>query len=274
MVSNVFNLCTAQNYGGGGVYACQISSCALISGCDFQMCKASYDGGGLRLDNFGVSGSGCIGEEDGEGGSSCVFECSFTSCSLNTNWGGGMYCRTVPAAFKMRSIQFISCSAMGYGGDNPFYECYTTNTDEKRACYGHDYSSLTGWTLQDTEKKDWLKIGILNRFVASRGGSAEEFCGANESYACRTIGIAVEKSVIQVSLSVTLIEGDHASEATTIDIWTKKISVIGKGRTESSIETGALSSSSSSFSSSSTHSFFFLQFFLRKKVIQQLRFIS
>ncbi|KAH7829114.1 uncharacterized protein MONOS_9958 [Monocercomonoides exilis] len=221
MVSNVFNSCTAQNYGGGGVYACEIRSCALVSGCDFQNCKAHHDGGGLRLVNFQVSGSRCIGEEDGEGRSSCVFDCNFTLCFVENANGGGMFCKTVHATqFKMRSIQFPSCTAStkggglffspwkevllsdklyffflffhdcsclsdpSYGDDihyedrynlylgsgNPFYECYTTNTDEKRVCYGHDYSSSTGWTFQHTEKKEWLKRGIHNRFVAVSGG--------------------------------------------------------------------------------------------------------
>eukprot|EP00770_Monocercomonoides_exilis_P015629 MONOS_15579.1-p1 / transcript=MONOS_15579.1 / gene=MONOS_15579 / organism=Monocercomonoides_exilis_PA203 / gene_product=unspecified product / transcript_product=unspecified product / location=Mono_scaffold01277:11128-12398(+) / protein_length=407 / sequence_SO=supercontig / SO=protein_coding / is_pseudo=false len=255
IVNNTFDSCTAQTWVGGGVYVYSISTCVRIGGCDFQNCKAHHDGGGLRLDNFQVSGSGCIGEEDGEGGSSCVFDCSFTSCSLANNWGGGMYCVTVPAAFKMRSIQFISCSAVSTGGglyfypnqatapndkiycyflffheckcsanppyghdvmyydrynfylssNNPFYECYTTNTDEKRVCYGYDYTG-SSWTYDQTMKKDWLKRGILNRFVAVSGGGEEELCGLDESSACRTIGVAVIRSVIQVSLSVTLME--------------------------------------------------------------------
>ncbi|KAH7829304.1 uncharacterized protein MONOS_12098 [Monocercomonoides exilis] len=153
IVSNVFNSCTAHNFGGGGVYAYQISSCALVSGCDFQMCKAHHDGGGLRLFNFSVPGSGCIGEEDGEGGSSCVFECNFTSCSTISTWGGGLYCNTVPAAFKVRSIQLISCSATANGGGlyfesrntavptNYFY-CYFLFFHECKCSantpYGHD----------------------------------------------------------------------------------------------------------------------------------------
>ncbi|KAH7828753.1 uncharacterized protein MONOS_14570 [Monocercomonoides exilis] len=204
-----------------------------------------------------------------------------------------MFCHTVPAAFKMRSIQFISCSAMTRGGGfhlepakqtapnetiycyflffheckclanvpyghdiayadhyslylesgNPFKECYTTNADDRRMFYEH-YDG-TNWIHKHTEKWNWLKRGILNRFVAVSGGSTEELCGLDESSACRTICVAVSRSVIQVSLSVTLMEGDHTSETATIDIEGKKISVIGKGRTESSIETGALSSSSS-----------------------------
>ncbi|KAH7828823.1 uncharacterized protein MONOS_14792 [Monocercomonoides exilis] len=113
---------------------------------------------------------------------------------------------------------------------------------DQRVCYGYEYTESKGWTYQHTEKKDWLKRGILNRFVAVSGGGEEELCGLDESSACRTIGVAVEKSVIQVSLSVTLMEGNHTSETTTINIETKKISVIGKGRETCSIGTGALSS--------------------------------
>ncbi|KAH7823042.1 uncharacterized protein MONOS_1346 [Monocercomonoides exilis] len=304
IANNTFGSCTAQNRYGGGVFVYTISTCVQISGCEFQNCKAHSYGGGLYLDNFNVSGSGCIPTENGEGESACVFNCCFPSCSAINNGGGGMHCRSVPNQFKMRNAQFISCSAMRHGGglylypyrqtsqndviycyflffheckciststpyghdmmyfdpynvfkssNNPFYECYTTNENDKSVCYGYDLANAGAWSYQHTEKKDWMKRGILNRFVASGGGSAEEFCGIDESSACRTIGIAVEKSVIQMSLSVTLMEGNHTSEATTIDIGTKKISVIGKGKTESLIGTGALSSTRELFSVSTGH---------------------
>ncbi|KAH7818021.1 uncharacterized protein MONOS_3148 [Monocercomonoides exilis] len=289
IANNTFNACTAQTWIGGEMCIYVISSCVRISGCEFQNCKANNGGGGLHLNNFQVS-EGCIPTENGEGESACVYDCSFTSCSLASTGGGGMYCKNVPNKFKMRSIQFISCSASARGGglrlhplrqtsqkdviycyflffheckcsaatpygcdvmyydrynlflssDNPFYECYTTNSDEKRVCYGYNYTDSKGWTYDQTSKKDWLKRGILNRFVAVSGGNAEELCGLDESSACRTIGVAVEKSVIQVSLSVTLMEGNHTSKTTTIVIGTKEISVIGKGRTESLIGTGAV----------------------------------
>eukprot|EP00770_Monocercomonoides_exilis_P008089 MONOS_8047.1-p1 / transcript=MONOS_8047.1 / gene=MONOS_8047 / organism=Monocercomonoides_exilis_PA203 / gene_product=unspecified product / transcript_product=unspecified product / location=Mono_scaffold00293:421-1694(-) / protein_length=424 / sequence_SO=supercontig / SO=protein_coding / is_pseudo=false len=114
--NNSFNACTAQKDEGGGMYALSISTCVRISGCEFQKCKANYYGGGLFLQSFNVSGSSCIGTENGKGESACVFECSFASCTLTNYNGGGMYCATVPAAFKMRSLQFISCSAVSYGG--------------------------------------------------------------------------------------------------------------------------------------------------------------
>ncbi|KAH7814949.1 uncharacterized protein MONOS_16686 [Monocercomonoides exilis] len=49
---------------------------------------------------------------------------------------------------------------------------------------------------------------------------------------------------VQISLAITLMDGNHTSEATTIEIGEKKISVIGKGKDKSSIGTGALSLSS------------------------------
>ncbi|KAH7821715.1 uncharacterized protein MONOS_2678 [Monocercomonoides exilis] len=58
---------------------------------------------------------------------------------------------------------------------------------------------------------------------------------------------------IQISLAITLLEGNHTSETTTIEIGEKKISVIGKGRTESSIGTGTLSSVGTLFSVSAGH---------------------
>ncbi|KAH7814957.1 uncharacterized protein MONOS_12879c2 [Monocercomonoides exilis] len=294
--SNYFNSCSAQVNVGGGICVYIISTCVRISKCDFQNCKAKERGGGLFLENFQVS-EGCIGEENGEGESACVFDCSFTSCSLTNSWGGGMYCYNIPTAFKMRSIQFISCSATSAGGGlyfypnqatapddkiycyflffheckcrttstpyghdveyvdsfnvylnsgNPFYECYTTNTNEQRMCYAYNYSNAGAWSHQHTEKWNWLKRGILNRFVAVSGGGEEELCGLDESSACRTIGVAVDKSKIQVSLSVTLMGGNHISETATIEIGTKKIIVVGAGIEKSSNGTEANSYSSSS----------------------------
>ncbi|KAH7816397.1 uncharacterized protein MONOS_16284 [Monocercomonoides exilis] len=245
--NNVFNACTAQNHYGGGLYVYGISTCVRISGCEFQNCKASYYGGGLYLDNFQVSGSGCIGTESGGGESACVFDCSFTSCSITNTGGGGMFCKTVPATqFKMRSVQFISCSAFREGGGlysgNPFYECYTTNADDRRMCYAYNYSNAGAWTFQHTEKKDWLKDKTI--YVSVNGNDSYELCGANTTFPCLTVKKAFEMCEIQISLTITLMDGDHQSEATTNEIGEKKISVIGKGSETSSIGTGALSSPS------------------------------
>ncbi|KAH7824925.1 uncharacterized protein MONOS_8169 [Monocercomonoides exilis] len=299
--NNVFNSCSAQIYYKGGMYSCLISTCALISGNDFQNYKPSYDGGVLRLDSFGVYGSGCIGEEDGEGGSSCVFECNFTSCSLTSTWGGGMYCRTVPAAFKMRNIQFISCSASANGGglflqpnrattsDNklycfflffhecscrdankprghdvehadtynlyldsgtPSHECSTTYTDDQRVCFAYNYANASVWTYDQTMKMDWLKDKTI--YVSVSGNDSSPLCGANESNPCLTVKKAFEMCETQISLTITLMEGDHQSETATIAIGEKKISVIGKGKAASVIGTSALSSTSTALFSISS----------------------
>ncbi|KAH7830592.1 uncharacterized protein MONOS_699 [Monocercomonoides exilis] len=281
---------------GGGMYAFTISTCVRISGCEFQNCKANSQGGGLLLHTFDVSVTGCIGTESGEGESACVFDCSFTSCSITNTWGGGMYCYGVPYQFKMRSIQFISCSTAANGGglcfrpektekpddgfycyflffheckcrttstpyghdvyyvdyysshlhSNPFYECYTTNSNDKRICYVYNYSSSESWVYQHTEKKDWLKDKTI--YVSVNGSDGYELCGSNETYPCLTVKKAFEMCEVQISLAITLLDGNHTSEAATIDIGEKKISVIGKGRMESSIGTGALSSVGTLFS--------------------------
>ncbi|KAH7819042.1 uncharacterized protein MONOS_4378 [Monocercomonoides exilis] len=301
--NDVFNACSAQNRYGGGLYAVTISTCVRISGCEFQNCKANGAGGGLDLDYFQVSVQGCIGAENGGGEGACVFDCIFTSCSVTGNDGGGMRCANIPATlYKMRSIQFISCTATAYGGGlyfnpnrattqnetmycyfllfheckcrtesnpyghdmvyadynndflsskNPLYDCYTTNTDNKRVCYGYNYVNAGDWTYDQTSKKDWLKDKTI--YVSVNGNDEYELCGANESYPCLTVKKAFDMCEVQISLIITLLEGDHTRETTTIEIETKKISVIGKGRTESSIGTGALSSTGSLFSVSTGH---------------------
>ncbi|KAH7821693.1 uncharacterized protein MONOS_7433 [Monocercomonoides exilis] len=133
--NNSFISCAALTDEGGGMFAYSISTCAIISGCEFHKCSANYDGGGLYLDYFNVSGSNCIGTESGKGESACVFECSFTSCSLSRNCGGGMYCASVPAAFKMRSVQFISCKATSYGGGIDFRPVQSEAPSNNIYCY-------------------------------------------------------------------------------------------------------------------------------------------
>ncbi|KAH7829292.1 uncharacterized protein MONOS_15889 [Monocercomonoides exilis] len=290
--SSTFNCCVSTNRYGGGVYILSASFCARVSGCEFKNCQAIDYGGGLKLENFQVSETGCIGTENGEGESACVFDCIFTSCSVTGSNGGGMYCVTVPNQFKMRSVQFISCSASTHGGGmrlypnapttpddgiycyflfyheckcsnnpsyghdvhfsdrynlyfdsgNPFYECYTTNADDQRVCYGYNYTDSKGWTYGQTSKKNWLKDKAI--YVSANGNDTSPLCGSNESNPCLTVKKALEMCEVQISLTVTLMEGDHTSEATTIAIGTKKISVIGRGKDKSSIGIGTLSFSS------------------------------
>eukprot|EP00770_Monocercomonoides_exilis_P015845 MONOS_15796.1-p1 / transcript=MONOS_15796.1 / gene=MONOS_15796 / organism=Monocercomonoides_exilis_PA203 / gene_product=unspecified product / transcript_product=unspecified product / location=Mono_scaffold01359:8-1404(-) / protein_length=465 / sequence_SO=supercontig / SO=protein_coding / is_pseudo=false len=250
--NSTFSSCTAQANTGGGIHAYSILSCARISECEFQNCKANNNGGGLYLNDFQVSGTGCIEAENGGGESACVFDCGFTSCSLSSSSGGGMYCRTVPVTFKMRSIQFISCNASSYGGGlsfdpnkptppgdgiycfflffheckcritstpyghdvmyydyfnlylesgNPFHECYTTNTDDKRVCYGYNASNSGSWAYDQSMKKDWLKDKTL--YVSVNGNDNFELCGANETFPCLTVKKAFEMSEVQINLAIT-----------------------------------------------------------------------
>ncbi|KAH7821297.1 uncharacterized protein MONOS_7841 [Monocercomonoides exilis] len=274
--NNSFSSCNAQNQYGGGLYAYSISSCARISLCNFENCKAISWGGGLYLELFQFSGIDRIGNEKGEGESVCVFDCRFTLCSISTNHGGGLFCRYTPEQFKMRSIQFFSCSASSYGGalwittstpyghdvmfyvhydlfhssGNPFFECFTTNANEHRVCYGFNYTD-NNWSYKQTEKKDWLIEKTV--YVSVNGNDSNEQCGANETYPCLTVMKGVEMCKVKISLTITLTEGNHQNETTTIDIGTKKISVIGKGRETCSIEIRAFSSTGALFSVSTGH---------------------
>ncbi|KAH7831327.1 uncharacterized protein MONOS_8306 [Monocercomonoides exilis] len=296
--NNSFNDCSSRNYGGGGMYVYSIASCVRISGCEFTSCNGKNNGGGLYLASFQVSGSTCIGTESGKGESSCVFECLFTLCSLTNDSGGGMCFYNVPAAFKMSSMRFISCSAVSYGGgmnfapsqstlpsnyhycyffffhncscnastpyghdvlfqdyynlfssSNPFYESYTTNSNDYRVCHRY-YSS--SWVYQETQKKDWLKEGMKDRYVGVGGSDTSNLCGMSEATPCKTVGHAVESSMAQLSSTVTVQGGRHVSEGAAINVGEKKISVVGRGKTVSVIGTSALSTSSPTLFSIST----------------------
>ncbi|KAH7826321.1 uncharacterized protein MONOS_13494 [Monocercomonoides exilis] len=292
--NNSFNACSAQKDYGGGMYANNIKSCVRISGCEFHKCKANGAGGGLLLSTFQFSGSSCFGAENGKGESACVFECLFTSCSLTNRFGGGMKCGNVPAGFKMRSLQFISCSAVSYGGgldfrpvqstppsnniychffffhdcscntstpyghdvffqdnnnlfslNNPFYESYTTNGNDTRVCYSY------GSAYQHTEKKDWLKDGKL-LFVGENGNDSNELCGMNETIPCKTIGYCVNKCYNLISFGISVLNGNHVSEVTTINVGEKKITITGRGKTVSVIGSSSLLSTSATLFSISS----------------------
>ncbi|KAH7821129.1 uncharacterized protein MONOS_10306 [Monocercomonoides exilis] len=76
------------------------------------------------------------------------------------------------------------------------------------------------------------------------GNDASPLCGSNTTFSCISVKKAFEMCEIQISLAITLMERDHVSDTTTIEIGTKKISVIVKGSETCLIGTGALSSSS------------------------------
>eukprot|EP00770_Monocercomonoides_exilis_P002292 MONOS_2277.1-p1 / transcript=MONOS_2277.1 / gene=MONOS_2277 / organism=Monocercomonoides_exilis_PA203 / gene_product=unspecified product / transcript_product=unspecified product / location=Mono_scaffold00046:45389-54235(+) / protein_length=2948 / sequence_SO=supercontig / SO=protein_coding / is_pseudo=false len=287
--NNSFNFCVAKNDEGGGIMVYSISSCTKICKCEFQKCSAYSWGGGIYLNSVLISSSKYQTKKNEEEENACIICCSFFSCFVDGSYGGGLRCVTVPAAFKIRSVEFVSCLAKSYGGGmllepneplasvneffccfmlfhecrclseapfghdaiyydyfnlflnsvSPFKECYTTNTDDKRMCYAYNYSNTKGWMFDQMSKKDWLNDKTI--YVSVEGDDSNEQCGANETFPCLTIKKAFEMCEIQISLTITLMEGNHTSETTTIEIGTKKISVIGKGREMSAIGTGELS---------------------------------
>ncbi|KAH7822740.1 uncharacterized protein MONOS_9052 [Monocercomonoides exilis] len=145
----------------------------------------------------------------------------------------------------MRSLQFISCSAVSYGGGmrfdpnqqtapsnniycyffffhdcscnastpyghdvyfrdadnhfssaNPFYESYTTNTNDKRVCRYYKYGS---WKYQHTEKMCWLSVGMKDWYVVVSGDDTSNLCGMSETAQCNSVGHAVGLSTAQLS---------------------------------------------------------------------------
>ncbi|KAH7816206.1 uncharacterized protein MONOS_8286 [Monocercomonoides exilis] len=223
--NNSFNSCTAQISAGGGMCVVAVSSCVRISGCKFRFCQAYHYGGGLDLEDINCSGTGCIDTEN-DGG------------ERNPPYG--------------HDIMFYDLFNAFLSSSNPFFECYTTNTNDQRVCYGYDNMG-SSWSYHHTEKQWWINNGILNRFVAVDGGFEDKMCGIDESRACKSIGVAVHQSKTQTTLVVIPMEGIHKRETTPIDIESMKVSVIGSGNDKSSIGTGALSSTGSLFSVTTGH---------------------
>ncbi|KAH7822730.1 uncharacterized protein MONOS_7802 [Monocercomonoides exilis] len=123
--------------------------------------------------------------------------------------------------------------------NNPFYECYTTNTDEKRVCYGYWTSD---WAYQHTDKKDWLKFKTI--YVGVSVDDTNNLYGMTETAPCKTVGQAVWVSMVQLISTITVLGGKHVSEEKTISVGEKKIIITGRGKTVSVIGTSALSTSS------------------------------
>ncbi|KAH7815478.1 uncharacterized protein MONOS_9749 [Monocercomonoides exilis] len=305
IVDNTFDSCSSEFCSGGGMFIHCMISCVRISGCEFQNCEANDQGGGMLLHSSVVSGAGCIGTESGEGESACVFDCCFTSCTVKTSYAGGLSLHNIPAQFKVRNIQFISCSAVSCGGglrldpykqtappdgiycyfflfyecqcsanppyghdiifydlfnvfktsNSPFYECFTTNTNEQRVCYAYNYSeSNNSWSYYHREKSNWLNEWSKVIFVGMSGNDSSHLCGIKEEAPCKTVGYVVGTNMAQPSSTITVLDGKHMSEEKTINVGEKKISIVGRGKEVSVIGTGALSSTSISlFSVTSGH---------------------
>ncbi|KAH7824019.1 uncharacterized protein MONOS_9265 [Monocercomonoides exilis] len=156
-------------------------------------------------------------------------KCAVSICSNSTPYGHDVY-------FEDRYNLFSS--------NNPFYESYTTNTNDKRVCHQYYYGS--SWVPQHTEKKDWLKEGMKDRYVGVSVDDTNNLCGMSEAAPGKTVGYAEESSMVQLSSTITLLGGRHVSEGETINVGEKKISVVEKAKTVSVIGTSSLSMSSSS----------------------------
>ncbi|KAH7819348.1 uncharacterized protein MONOS_12015 [Monocercomonoides exilis] len=220
-----FSSCSITNNYGGGLRCYNIPVQVKMRSIQFISCNASSYGGGLSVDTRLTTMP-----KDGHYFYFLFFhECK---CSAATPYG--------------HDVVYFDYHNAVLNSDNPFKECYTTNTDNQRVCYASNYSNLTGWTYQHTEKKNWLNEKTI--YVSVSGNDGYELCGAYESNPCLTVKKAFEMCEVQISFAITLMEGNHTSEATTIDIGSKKISVIGAGKDKSSIGTGALSSVGALFS--------------------------
>ncbi|KAH7830978.1 uncharacterized protein MONOS_4393 [Monocercomonoides exilis] len=147
-------------------------------------------------------------------------------------------------------VEYVDIYNLYSESGNPFHGCYTTNTDGQRVCYGYNYSNAGAWKYDQISKKDWLKDKTI--YVSVNGNDNFELCGANTTIPCKTVMKAFEMCEVQISLAITLMEGKRPSE-TTINIGTKKISVIGKRRTESAIGTKSLSSTEALFGVTTGH---------------------
>ncbi|KAH7829918.1 uncharacterized protein MONOS_2295 [Monocercomonoides exilis] len=184
----------------------------------------------------------------------------FIGCSAVTGGGGlhfrpermsgpidGIYCcflffhecRCTNSIPYGHDIQHIDAFNVFLKSGNPFHECYTTNADDQRVLY--TYNSSGAYVSQLTEKKEWLKDGVMDIFVGVAGDNTNKWCGVNKLKPCKTIGFVMENHIPELISKIILMEGNHTNETTTIEIGTKKISVIGKGREMSAIGTGELS---------------------------------
>ncbi|KAH7816554.1 uncharacterized protein MONOS_4898 [Monocercomonoides exilis] len=115
-----------------------------------------------------------------------------------------------------------------FSSNNPFYKSYTTNSNDTRV--NHRYYSGS-WTNLHTEKKDWLSVGMKDRYVDVSGDDANNLCGISGAAPCKTVGHAVESSMAQLSSTITMLSGRHVSEGMTISVVEKEISVVGRVKT-------------------------------------------
>ncbi|KAH7826979.1 uncharacterized protein MONOS_3547 [Monocercomonoides exilis] len=95
------------------------------------------------------------------------------------------------------------------------------------------------WFGFRTKDRLWHRL-----YVGVSGSDTSNLCGMSESALCKTVGHAVDVSLIQLNSTITVLDGKHVSEKETINVGEKKINVLGKGKETSVIGTNSLSSSS------------------------------
>ncbi|KAH7829885.1 uncharacterized protein MONOS_1419 [Monocercomonoides exilis] len=213
-----FISCSVSNNNGGGMCCFNLDPLFKMSNIRFIECSAVSGGGALHFRPERMSGP--------IDGIYCCF-LFFHKCRCTNSIPYG------------HDIQHIDAFNVFLKSGNPFHECYTTNADDQRVVYM--YSSSGAFISQLTEKKEWLKDGVMDIFVGVTGDNTNKWCGMSDENPCKTIGFAVENHTQGFISKIILMEGNHTSETTTIEIGTKKISVIGKGREMSAIGTGELS---------------------------------
>ncbi|KAH7828678.1 uncharacterized protein MONOS_15255 [Monocercomonoides exilis] len=181
----------------------------------------------------GTSNGGAIYMYNLASGTLSVRFCSFNDCYAYYA-GGGILCRSAAVNFRIaKQIEweedFIS----------KIFRFLKLPVLEQKVGTGRALSG--GWQYQHTEKKDWVKEGIKDRYVGVGGNDTNNLCGMSEAAPCKTVGRAVGSSMAQLSWTITVLSGRHVSEGTTISVGEKKISIVGRGKTVSVIGTSALS---------------------------------
>ncbi|KAH7817921.1 uncharacterized protein MONOS_16511 [Monocercomonoides exilis] len=204
---------------GGAIYMYSKTSGTLsVKFCLFNDCYAHYGGGGIMCREIS---------------SIKIENNSFNACTAKNNYGGGMYAYYITSCNAStpygHDVFFYDGNNL-FSSDNPFYESYTTNSNDTRVCR---YYYSGGWYYQHTEKKGWLKEGMKDRYVGVSGDDSSNLCGMSEAAPCKTVGHAAGSSMAQLSSTITLLGGRHVSEEKTISVGEKKISVLGKGKTVS-----------------------------------------
>ncbi|KAH7832345.1 uncharacterized protein MONOS_6036 [Monocercomonoides exilis] len=150
-------------------------------------------------------------------------------------------CRCTTTSTPYGHDMFFQDNYNLFSSNNPFYESYTTNTNDKRVC--RQYHNGSSWVTQHSEKKDWLKEGMKDRYVGVSGDDSNSLFEMSETTLCNTLGHAVQLSMVQLSSTITVLSGMHVREGETI-IVVEKISVVAIVKAVSVIGTNSLSSSS------------------------------